>query len=407
MTTIPASADAQATALACTTLAAGRGGSLKPLTPTDWTGLSGTLAKAEMQPRELIGLDAPSLEERLEIAPEPAARLAALMSRGGQLGLELERLASLGIWIISQADDAYPEDLRSRLGRTAPPVLFGSGPRSPLNERGIAVVGSRDADDDALAYASRLGALCASQGFTTVSGAARGIDITAMLGSIEAGGNAVGITVDPLERLVRRTDLRAAIADEQLTLTTPFHPGARWHQGNAMRRNRLIYAVADAAVVVTTAAGSGGTWAGAIEDLKAGWVPLHVREDDAPGNRLLISEGGRPLTGSSSSLEEVKVASLTESRQGTLPTEPSPPPRPSVEDPPASAFEAVWPLMFVALERPRKEKEVAELLELQPGQARAWLLEAVERGLLEVSKRPKLYSLVGQNGDAAQLHLAA
>lgn len=401
MTTVPISADGQAIALACTALATRGNGSVKPLTPTDWTGLSSSLATAEMRPQDLIGMDGETIVERLGLAAEPAQRLAALMSRGGQLGLEVERLTSLGIWIVTQADEDYPENIKTRLGRTAPPVLFGSGPRGALGERGIGVVGSRDADDTALAYASRLGGLCAEQGFTVISGAARGIDITAMLGCIERGGGAIGITVDPLERLVRRADLRAAIADELLTLATPFLPGARWHQGNAMRRNRLIYAAAEAAVVVTTAAGSGGTWAGAIEDLKAGWVSLHVRDVESQGNRLLITEGGRPLT---VDLEGVSLESLLQPQQDSL--LPSPAAAPP-EEPPPSAFDAVWPLIALTLEQPRNEKEVAELLELQPSQARTWLAQGVELGLLEVGKRPKLYSLTGKSNDAAQLHLDA
>lgn len=406
MTTIPISADGQAISLACTTLATNGDRSVKPLTPTEWNGLSATLETAAMRPRELVGLDAESTKKQLGIGAEPAQRLASLMARGGQLALEVERLANLGIWIITQADETYPPDLKARLGRTAPPVLFGAGPRSQLSERALGVVGSRDASEDALAYASGIGAHAARQGFAVVSGAARGIDITAMFGAVSAGGNAVGMTVDPLEKLVRRADLRAAIAEEQLTLATPFHPGARWHQGNAMRRNRLIYALSSATVVVTTAVGSGGTWAGAIENLKANWVPLHVRDDDSSGNRLLISEGGRPLPRSADGLE---IESLAEAAQNSLlasPTEPTPP-AVLLADPPASAFEAIWPLMAVTLDQPRKEKEVAELLELQPSQARAWLAQAVEEGLVEIIKRPKRYSLTGKRTDAAQLHLDA
>jgi predicted Rossmann fold nucleotide-binding protein DprA/Smf involved in DNA uptake len=406
MTTIPISADGQAISLACTTLATNGDRSVKPLTPTDWNGLSATLETAAMRPRELLGLDAEAIEKRLGIASEPARRLAGLMARGGQLALEMERLANLGIWIVTQADETYPPDLKTRLGRTSPPVLFGAGPRSQLSDRALAVVGSRDASEDALAFAASLGAQAARQGFAVVSGAARGIDITAMFGAIDAGGNAVGMTVDPLEKLVRRSDLRTAIADEQLTLATPFHPGARWHQGNAMRRNRLIYALSSAAVVVTTAAGSGGTWAGAIENLKANWVPLHVRDDGSSGNRLLISEGGRSLARWVDGLE---IEPLTAAAQDSLLASSTETTSPAVllADLPATAFEAIWPLMTVALDRPRKEKEVAELLELQPSQARAWLAQAVEEGLVEVLKQPKRYSLTGQGTEAAQLHLDA
>ena len=42
---------------------------------------------------------------------------------------------------------------------------------------------------------------------------------------------------------------------------------------------------------------TGGTWAGAVENLKAQWVPLYVRAaDDSDGARGLIAQGGVPLS---------------------------------------------------------------------------------------------------------------
>jgi predicted Rossmann fold nucleotide-binding protein DprA/Smf involved in DNA uptake len=64
-----------------------------------------------------------------------------------------------------------------------------------------------------------------------------------------------------------------------------------------MGRNKLIYAFSDVAVVVSSAEGSGGTWTGAIEALKGGWVPLVVRSGSGvpPGNAALIARGASAL----------------------------------------------------------------------------------------------------------------
>jgi hypothetical protein len=47
------------------------------------------------------------------------------------------------------------------------------------------------------------------------------------------------------------------------------------------------------AVVISAVEGKGGTWSGAIENLKNGWVPMYVREAEAipDGNRALIRRG--------------------------------------------------------------------------------------------------------------------
>jgi len=64
-----------------------------------------------------------------------------------------------------------------------------------------------------------------------------------------------------------------------------------------MGRNKLVYALADYALVIASDAGKGGTWAGATEALKAKWVPVFVLDGaDVPeGNRQLINKGALPF----------------------------------------------------------------------------------------------------------------
>ena len=69
---------------------------------------------------------------------------------------------------------------------------------------------------------------------------------------------------------------------EQSLLITPFSPEAGFNAGNAMQRNKYIYCLSDASVVVhsgnpeTSKNGKGGgTWTGAMENLT--WVPLWVK----------------------------------------------------------------------------------------------------------------------------------
>src|SRR5665213_4355217 len=61
-----------------------------------------------------------------------------------------------------------------------------------------------------------------------------------------------------------------------------------------MQRNKMIYALADAALVITSDFEKGGTWAGAIEQLaKLHFVPVFVREEAnaGKGNTALLQHG--------------------------------------------------------------------------------------------------------------------
>jgi predicted Rossmann fold nucleotide-binding protein DprA/Smf involved in DNA uptake len=212
--------------------------------------------------------------------------------------LALEKWQRAGLWLLTLSDGEYPTRSRARLGRKAPPVLFGCGSRRLLNRGGVAVVGSRNATEADLSFASELGAEAAQQGLSIVSGGARGIDDAAMAGALAAEGTAVGVLADSLLRAATSARHRDYLMDNNLTLVSPFNPEAGFDVGNAMARNRYIYCLADAAIVVSSSRDKGGTWNGAVENLRRNWVPLWVAKPqgtEASGNGDLVRHGGRWL----------------------------------------------------------------------------------------------------------------
>lgn len=307
------SPDAPALILLCTSLGADRAAAaLRPLGPVTWSRLDEALRQNSFRgPRELVGLTADEIARSLGVEDDIAAGYVRLLSRSGQLAFELDRLRSRGIWVVTIADDAYPAVLHDRLGSWAPPVLFGTGPASLLVAGGIAIVGSREADDDAVVFTERLAAAAAAGGSSVVSGGARGIDVAAMRAAFEGGGSVVGVVPEGVERRLLESSTRSAVAGGQAVLVSPYHPSASFSAGAAMGRNKLIYALSDVAVVVSSADGSGGTWTGAIEALKGGWVPVLVRDEPGvpAGNRLLVGLGAAPFS-SDSIGESLKPADL-------------------------------------------------------------------------------------------------
>jgi len=213
------------------------------------------------------------------------------------LALGIEGLFSKGMWAVTRLDEHYPPKLRDTLKHQAPTVLFGAGDAPLLRRGGVAVIGSRNIDETGTAFALELGRKLALAKMPVVSGGARGTDRLAMTGALEAGGIAFSVLADSLERTVRQPDLRQLLLDGQLVLLTPYAPNAGFSVGAAMGRNKVIYGLADFAVVVSSDFQTGGTWAGAVEALKAGWRPVFARESDAApqGNRELIKLGAVPL----------------------------------------------------------------------------------------------------------------
>ncbi|MFI4997562.1 MAG: DNA-processing protein DprA, partial [Hyphomicrobiales bacterium] len=161
----------------------------------------------------------------------------------------------------------------------------------------LAVVGSRNAQDILIAYATNVGRLAANAGRTLVSGGARGIDRAAMLGALEEGGKVIGVLADGLEKGAMNREHRNMIIQGQMVLISPYDPGAGFNVGNAMQRNKLIYALADASLVVSSDFNKGGTWAGATEQLdKLRTAPVYVRSlaQNSAGIDALLKKGAIP-----------------------------------------------------------------------------------------------------------------
>lgn len=291
--------DAAAIVLLCTSLVADRDGvGERPLGPKAFAALEAAIERASLAgPGDLIGRGGVEISQLLGVTPDDGEAHARRLGRFGQLAFELDRLAARGVWVLTVADPGYPWRLRDRLGSGRPPVLFGSGPAGLLDGGGVAIVGSRDIDDEASAFAERLAAAVARGGESVVSGGARGVDIAAMRAAFGAGGTVIGVLPEGVERRLRDVSTRSAVADGQAVIVSPYHPAAGFSAGAAMGRNKLVYALADVAVVVSSALGTGGTWAGTVEALDARWVPVLVRDDaSAPsGNRALLERGAAPL----------------------------------------------------------------------------------------------------------------
>jgi predicted Rossmann fold nucleotide-binding protein DprA/Smf involved in DNA uptake len=288
--------DTLATVLLCSGLGAPNRAT-SPLSDTEWNRLVRSLMRASWRPGDVLRWGADAARDALGLDEPTATRLEELLGQAVPVAAEIERLERSGIVILSRSDDAYPSRWRARLRELSPPLVFVAGPVSLFARGGIAVVGSRKVDEAGATFARDVGRATAGAGAVTISGGARGVDREAMFGGLERGGGAVGILADSLARTLRSPEVRTWVAEGQLALASPSRPDAGFKVWRAMGRNKLIYTLADAAVVVSSEENRGGTWAGAIENLKHDWTPLFVRNgDETPaGNRRLIEWGALPL----------------------------------------------------------------------------------------------------------------
>lgn len=404
-------------------LIAGRGApSPDLLTPSEYKRLARHLREIQRQPADLVASHATDLlRECRPVIDE--ARLQRLLGRGFLLSQVIERWQARAIWVVSRADAEYPRRLKERLRQDAPPIIYGCGDRSLLESGGLAVVGSRRVDDTLIDYTMSVGKLAAKAGKTLVSGGARGIDQAAMRGALEAGGGVCGVLADSLEKTSMNRDNRNALLNGKLALISPYDPTAGFNVGHAMQRNKLIYALADASLIVSTDLNKGGTWAGAVEQLtKFKFAPVYVRAtaDASPGLEALHGKGAlvwpnprdadefRAVLNAATFMPPSAVQpglslfsegvnpgiSLVSEHTQAIASTPERLNRAmgSTDNPPADRlFATVRSLIQLLLNSPMKDTDVAKELDVSSAQAKVWLKRLVDEGVVEKQKKPAGY----------------
>ncbi len=225
------------------------------------------------------------------LAQEERSAVLARLDLVDQYASALDQLSESGIRAVTWLDERYPARLVDRLGSNAPPLLYMAGSLDLFAQPALGVVGSRDVDDEASRFAEEAARIAAERGLAIVSGGARGIDSIAMLAALREGGSSVAYMADSLARGAKSAALRDAMEDGRVGLASPFIPTAGFNVGNAMARNKLIYAHSEATLVAAVKEGEGGTWAGAVEALQKGLHPVLVRADGSPGAEALVRKG--------------------------------------------------------------------------------------------------------------------
>jgi DNA processing protein len=443
------SPNTQAILLLTAPLIAGRSSSSSELlSPGEYKRLARHLRDIQHQPADLVLPDAADLLRVCQPLIDES-RLQRLLGRGFLLSQAIERWQARAIWVISRADAEYPRRLKTRLREDAPAVIYGCGDMGLLESGGLAVVGSRRVDDSLIDYTMAVGRLAARARRTLVSGGAKGIDQAAMRGALEGGGKVTGVLADSLEKTAMNREHRNLLLDGQLVLISPYDPSAGFNVGNAMQRNKLIYALADASLVVSSDLNKGGTWAGAIEQLqKLNFVPVYVRskgessagldalrakgafvwpdpqdadafdavfdvavpmntsppkagdslytngkqpdlalEQNAPAQSTSLSEGViAQVSPTAIHAEVTHVKQVSESQSDTAITQAS-----KGATPGDALFATVQDLIQCLLTVPMKDAEIATLLDVSSAQAKAWLQRLVDEGVLEKQKKPAGY----------------
>lgn len=224
---------------------------------------------------------------------------------------ELESLLSAGITLLTFIDEEYPKLLREITDK--PFLLYLKGKIKKLDEKAVAVVGSRRMTAYGMRVVRNLVADLTLSGLTIVSGLALGIDALAHRVALESNGRTIAVLgsgIDNIYPWSNRLLGERIIKENCGALISEFPPGTKAYPYNFPFRNRLISGLSLGVIVIEAAAKS-GTLITAGHALNQGRevfaVPGSILSDLSKGPHSLIKMGAKVVETAQDVLEELDL----------------------------------------------------------------------------------------------------
>ena len=275
---------------------------VKPLTRAQFRDLTMLMRNASPPPHN-CNLTAHDLR-KLGISADMADRIVKLFDRGELLDFKLQQAEKKNCKCLTRISSLYPQSLRCRLGPEAPGSIWYKGNVNLLTQPAISLVGNRTLNERSESFAREVGRQAALQGFTLISGNARGADQTAQNACLENGGQIVSVIAEKLENMPE---------DPRILWLSEDSFDLEFSIQRALSRNRIIHALPCLTIVAQCTHQSGGTWKGTVQNLTHHWCPVYLFSDGSPTASVLNQLGADFV-----STEQLKNISRLLIRENTI-----------------------------------------------------------------------------------------
>ena len=240
----------------------------------------------------LLDVDISGLVMLLGLTDEEAYRVYTLLHRDVQLTYALGGFMEERIEVVTQYDAGYPRRLSQVLKEAAPPFLYCCGNGALPGQPAIAVVGISGVrtTPEARRQIELLVEGAARLGYAVITGGELGISHLAAGLTAERGGQLVDVLGGGLRERLKNDAVARLVGENRAAVLSTEHPDALFTVNHAIARNKLLFALADAAFIFNTDGRRGEL--DALANRTCDWI--YAWEDYA-GNRPLISRGARPF----------------------------------------------------------------------------------------------------------------
>lgn len=241
---------------------------------------------------DLLGVDISGLMLHLDISEEEGYRIFTLLGRGVQLGYSIDTFMSHGVEVITSFSPEYPERLKRRMRGVAPPFFYRAGNVSLIGKPAIAIIGisgvktTPEVRDGILTMVRAAGKL----GYAIITGGELGVSRVAAGAVLEQGGALIDVLGGNMYEHLEYETIAALLKEDRAAVLSMEHPEAMFTVTHAIARNKVVFALADAAFICNTDNKRGET-----DALRSGYCDWIYAWSGYPANSSLISRGATPV----------------------------------------------------------------------------------------------------------------
>jgi DNA processing protein len=245
-------------------------------------------------PRSALMASRKSLESIKGLGERVIKSLETYTIDEGKIRQDIEKMSKLGARIVTLWDSDYPNPLKQI--HNPPALLFVRGALNQSDHRSLAVVGMRNPSRYGLEMTETISRGLVKEGFTLVSGLARGIDTACHRAALKYGGRTIGVLGCGIDVAYPRENrgLIEDIPEMGGAIITEFRPGSPPHATNFPGRNRIVSGLSQGVLVVEASDRSGSliTAEHALDQNRDVFaVPGNVLNIRSRGPHKLIKQG--------------------------------------------------------------------------------------------------------------------
>lgn len=240
----------------------------------------------------LLDVDISGMMMYLSLSEEESYRAYTLMHRGVQLTYALDGYAAEGIDVVTQYDGDYPRRLEGKLRESAPPFLYRCGNTGILRQPAVAVMGISGVKTtpEARERVERLVRWAVETDYAVITGGDPGVSRLASGLTDQCGGRLVELLAGGMRERLADEAIARMVAQGRAAVLSPEHPDALFTAAHACTRNRLMFAMADAAFIFNTDGRRGE--GDALQNRTCDWIYAWA---GYAGNGPLIARGAVPF----------------------------------------------------------------------------------------------------------------